>query len=348
VSEHTPFDVKPFLRSLTHRPGVYRMLDAKHRVIYVGKARDLRKRVSTYFQRSSTSPKTAAMMEQVAKVEVTVVNTEAEALVLEYNLIKQHKPRFNVLLRDDKSYPYIYASTDHPFPRLKFHRGARKGKGRYFGPYPSTRAVRQTLNELQKLFMIRNCSDSFFSNRTRPCLQYQIKRCTAPCVGMVDQQRYRQDFDAALQFLEGRNEAVVNAFVERMETASRDREYEQAARYRDQIARLKAIEARQLVKRGDSKDLDVLGFASNGAIHCVTVMFIRNGSVIGSRDHFPKLPGETDKSRLMNGFVTQYYLGREAPAEIVRGRGARWRFVPACVVTARAGSRWRVPTPSRG
>ena len=313
----TSFEVKPFLRSLTHRPGVYRMLDAKHKVIYVGKARDLRKRVSSYFQRSHMSAKTVAMMEQVAKVEVTVVNTEAEALVLEYNLIKQHKPRFNVLLRDDKSYPYIYASTDHRFPRLKFHRGARKGKGRYFGPYPSTRAVRQTLNELQKLFMIRNCEDTFFSNRTRPCLQYQIKRCTAPCVGIVDEEQYRQDFDAAIQVLEGRNESVVNLFVERMEEASRERDYEQAARYRDQIARLKAVEARQLVKRGDRKDLDVLGFASNGAIHCVTVMFIRNGSVIGSRDHFPKSPGETDKRRLMNGFVAQYYLGRDAPSEIV-------------------------------
>ncbi len=312
-----PFEVKSFLRGLTHRPGVYRMLDAKHRIIYVGKARDLKKRVSSYFHRSQAAPKTAAMMEQVARVEVTVVNTEAEALVLEYNLIKQHKPRFNVLLRDDKSYPYIYASTDHPFPRLRFHRGARKGKGRYFGPYPSTRAVRQTLIELQKLFLIRNCSDSFFSNRTRPCLQYQIKRCTAPCVGIVDEAQYRRDIDAAIQFLEGRNQSVVDSFVTRMEQASEARDYEQAARYRDQITRLKAVEAKQLVKRGDRKDLDVLGFASNGAIHCVTVVFIRNGSVIGSRDHFPKLPGETDKARLLNGFVAQYYLGRDAPAEIV-------------------------------
>jgi len=316
VSE-SPFEVKPFLRSLTHRPGVYRMLDAKHKVIYVGKARDLRKRVSSYFQRSHMSPKTAAMMEQVARVEVTVVNTEAEALVLEYNLIKQHKPRFNVLLRDDKSYPYIYASTDHPFPRLKFHRGARKGKGRYFGPYPGTRAVRQTLNELQKLFMIRNCEDSFFSNRTRPCLQYQIRRCTAPCVGIVDEEQYGRDFDAALQFLEGRNDAVVATFVKRMERASAELDYEQAARYRDQIARLKEVEARQLVQRSHHKDLDVIGFASNGAIHCVTVVFIRNGGVVGSRDYFPKLPGETDKAKLLNGFVSQYYLGRDAPSEII-------------------------------
>ncbi|MDJ0751611.1 MAG: excinuclease ABC subunit UvrC [Woeseiaceae bacterium] len=317
MSDPAPFEVKSFLRSLTHRPGVYRMLDAKHKVLYVGKARDLKKRVSSYFTRTQAAPKTAAMMEQVARVEVTVVNTEAEALVLEYNLIKQHKPRFNVLLRDDKSYPYIYASTDQAFPRLKFHRGARKGKGRYFGPYPSTRAVRQTLNELQKLFLIRNCEDSYFRNRTRPCLQYQIKRCTAPCVGIVDETQYRKDIDAAILFLEGKNKHVVNTLVKRMEESSEAQDYEQAARFRDQISRLKEVEARQLVKRGDRKDLDVLGFASNGAIHCVTVVFIRNGSVIGSRDHFPRLPGETDKAKLMNGFVAQYYLGRDAPSEII-------------------------------
>jgi excinuclease ABC subunit C len=342
------FEVKSFLRSLTHRPGVYRMLDAKHKVIYVGKARDLKKRVSTYFHRSHSSAKTAAMMALVARVEVTVVNTEAEALVLEYNLIKQHKPRFNVLLRDDKSYPYIYASTDHPFPRLKFHRGARKGKGRYFGPYPSTRAVRQTLNELQKLFMIRNCEDSFFNNRTRPCLQYQIRRCTAPCVGIVDEAHYRADFDAAIQFLEGRNDSVVQTFVERMERAATAQDYEQAARYRDQIARLKEVEAKQLVKRGDSKDLDVLGFASNGAIHCVTVMFIRNGSVVGSRDHFPRLPGETDKGRLLNGFVTQYYLGRDAPAEIILDVEIDDAEVLAEELTARVGHKVAIRSRVRG
>ena len=183
MSDEAPFEVRSFLRSLTHRPGVYRMLYASHKVIYVGKARDLKKRVSSYFNRTQAAAKTTAMMEQVARVEVTVANTETEALILEYSLIKRHKPRYNVLLRDDKSYPYIYASTDQKFPRLKFHRGARRGKGRYFGPYPSTRAVRKTLKELEKLFLIRNCADTFFKNRTRPCLQYQIKRCTAPCVG---------------------------------------------------------------------------------------------------------------------------------------------------------------------
>ncbi len=256
-------------------------------------------------------------MSRVARVEVTVANTEAEALILEYSLIKQHKPRFNILLRDDKSYPYIYASTEHDYPRLKFHRGPRRKKGRYFGPYPSTSAVRQTLSELEKLFLIRNCSDSFFRNRTRPCLQYQIKRCTAPCVNLISKQQYAKDIDAALLFLDGKNRSVVNTFVKRMEEASELQDYEQAARYRDQISKLKEIEARQLVKRSNNMDLDILGFASNSAIHCVTVIFIRNGSVIGSRDHFPRLPGETDKQKILNAFVAQYYLGRDAPAEII-------------------------------
>ncbi len=311
------FDFDSFLKTLTHRPGVYRMLDAKHRIIYVGKARDLRKRVTTYFQKSVNEAKTAAMVAQVAKVEVTVTNTEAEALLLEHNLIKQHRPRYNVLLRDDKSYPYIYATTDQKFPRLRFHRGARKGKGRYFGPYPSAGAVRQTLAELQKLFMIRNCTDSFFRNRSRPCLQYQIKRCTAPCVGLISVGEYKRDIDAAIQFLEGRNQDVIENFKGRMEEASKNLEFEQAARFRDQIKRLNKVEARQLVSRSGGVDLDVLGFTSNGAIHCVAVLFIRGGAVIGSRNYFPKLPGETDKSVLLNGFVGQYYLGKEAPGEII-------------------------------
>jgi len=317
VSDDRQFDARIFLRNLTHRPGVYRMLDAKHNVLYVGKASDLKKRVASYFQRTQASPKTAALMQLVRNVEVTVTNTEAEALLLEYNLIKKHRPRYNVTLRDDKSYPYIYVSTNHRFPRLQFHRGARKGKGRYFGPYPSTGAVRQTLNDLQKLFMVRQCQDSFFRNRSRPCLQYQIKRCTGPCVGLISQQQYAADIAAAIDFLDGRNQAVVAAFVARMEAAAAEQEYEQAARFRDQVARLKEVEARQLVSRATCKDLDVLGFASNGAMHVVTVLFIRNGAVLGSHDHHPRLAGEIDPARILNGFVAQYYLGRDVPAEII-------------------------------
>jgi excinuclease ABC subunit C len=348
VNDEAKFDSKSFLRTCTHRPGVYRMLDAKHKVLYVGKARDLKKRVSSYFTRSQQAPKTAAMMALAARVEVTVTNTEAEALLLEYNLIKQHKPRFNVLLRDDKSYPYIYASTNHRFPRLRFHRGPRKGKGRYFGPYPSTRAVRQTLSELQKLFLIRNCSDNFFANRTRPCLQYQIKRCTAPCVGEISQEQYAEDIDAAIMFLEGRNRSVINTFVERMEKAAADLKYEHAARFRDQISKLKEVEAKQLVSRSTVKDLDILGFASNGAMHCVTVLFIRNGAVIGSRDHFPKLPGETDKQNILNAFVAQYYLARTAPHEIVTEVAIEDRELLEQELSARAGHRIRIKSRVRG
>jgi len=313
----TDFDAKPFVASLTHRPGVYRMLNAREQIIYVGKARDLKKRVSSYFQRSHADAKTSSMMELVRDVEVTVTNTEAEALILEYNLIKRHKPRFNVILRDDKSYPYIYVSTRHPYPRLQFHRGPRKGKGRYFGPYPSTSAVRKTLNELQKLFLIRQCQDSYFKNRSRPCLQYQIRRCTAPCVDYIDEAAYGKDVDAALLFLEGKNRSVINTLVERMDHASKSQDYEQAARFRDQIARIKKVEAEQLVSRTSATDLDIIALASRPGLHCVTILFIRHGAMLGSRNHFPKISGEANRQQVLAGFLKQYYLGRDAPSEII-------------------------------
>jgi excinuclease ABC subunit C len=317
AAEDTEFDAQTFLRSLTNRPGAYRMLNAAGKVIYVGKARNLKKRVSSYFQRKHSDAKTAMMMQVVADVEVTVTNTETEALILEYNLIKEHKPRFNVILRDDKSYPYIYVSTNHAFPRLRFHRGPRKGKGRYFGPYPSTSAVRKTLNELQKLFLIRQCNDNYFKNRSRPCLQYQIKRCTAPCVDYIDEATYKADIDAAILFLEGRNRSVIDTMVARMEEAAENREYEQAARFRDQIGRLKEVEAEQLVSRVHAGDLDVIAVASLPGVHCVTIMFIRNGKVLGSRNFFPKVGGEATESQVLTGFLPQYYLKRNAPTEIV-------------------------------
>jgi excinuclease ABC subunit C len=317
TAEDNEFDAKTFLRGLTNRPGVYRMLNANDKVIYVGKARNLKKRVSSYFQRTHSDPKTAAMMPLVMNVEVTVTNTETEALILEYNLIKEHKPRFNVILRDDKSYPYIYVSTNHPFPRLRFHRGARKGKGRYFGPYPSTSAVRKTLNELQKLFLIRQCPDTYFRNRSRPCLQYQIKRCTAPCVGYVDEASYKADIDAAILFLEGRNRNVIDAMVERMETASADQDYEQAARFRDQISRFKKVEAEQLVTRTKAGDLDVIAMASLPGVHCVTILYIRSGNILGTRNFFPRVSGDATESQVLSGFLPQYYLNKSAPAEIV-------------------------------
>ena len=342
------FEPKSFLRSLTHRPGVYQMLNAKHKVIYVGKALDLRKRVSSYFQRTHADAKTASIMEGMARVEVTVTNTEAEALILEYNLIKRHKPRFNVILRDDKSYPYIYVSTTHPFPRLQFHRGARKGKGRYFGPYPSASAVRKTLNELQKLFLIRQCQDSYFNNRTRPCLQYQIKRCTAPCVGYIDQATYAEDISAAILFLEGRNRGVIDAMVERMERASDAKEYEQAARFRDQIARLKKIEAEQIVTRMAAKDLDIISVASESSVHCVTIIFIRNGKILGSRNYFPRLRVAATRQQILSGFLPQYYLGKDAPSEIIVESDLDDRELLAVTLTERTGHKVSIRYSVRG
>jgi excinuclease ABC subunit C len=288
------------------------------------------------------------MMPLVAAVEVTVTNTESEALILEYNLIKRHKPRFNVVLRDDKSYPYIYVSTNRPFPRIEFHRGARKGKGRYFGPYPSTSAVRNTINELQKLFLIRQCQDSDFSNRTRPCLQYQIKRCTAPCVGLIDETTYADDVSAALLFLEGKNKSVTDSLVGRMERAAESRDYEHAARYRDQIARLKKIEAEQLITRDSVKDLDVIALASSPGVHCVTVIFIRHGSVLGSRNYFPRVSGEMHKKEVLGGFLGQYYLGKDAPGEIIIEEEIDERELLQQGLTDRSGHKVRIKHRVRG
>ena len=342
------FDSRTFLRSLTNRPGVYRMLNAKGKVIYVGKAGSLRKRVSSYFQRSVTDAKTAAMMQVVAGVEVTVTNTETEALILEYNLIKEHKPRFNVLLRDDKSYPYIYVSTDHAFPRLRFHRGARKGKGRYFGPYPSTSAVRKTLNELQKLFLIRQCPDSYFRNRSRPCLQYQIRRCTAPCVGYIDKESYKDDIDAAILFLEGRNRSVINTMVKRMENASERQDYEQAARFRDQIARFKKVEAEQLVTRATAGDLDVIAVSQLPGVNCVTVIYIRGGKILGNRNFFPRVSGDATPEQVLSGFLPQYYLNKTAPAEIVVDAKIDERELLETGFAERSGHKVRIKHRVRG
>ncbi len=341
------FDPKTFVRSLTQRPGVYAMLNDKGKVIYVGKARNLKRRVGSYFQRAHADAKTVAMLKHVANVEVTVTNTESDALILEYNLIKRHKPRFNVVLRDDKSYPYIYV-TDHPYPRIEFHRGARTGKGRYFGPYPNAGAVRKTINELQKLFLIRDCEDSYFSNRTRPCLQYQIKRCTAPCVGQIDRETYKSDVDAAILFLEGKNRSVIDSFVKRMERAAENRDYELAARYRDQIARIRKVEAEQLISRENARDLDVIAAASKAGISCVTVLFIRNGALLGSRNHFPKIAGDPGLDEVLNGFLSQYYLGREAPRDIVVDAAIADRQLLEAGLAERSGHKVTIRNRVRG
>ncbi len=314
--ETPPFDADAFLRTLTGNPGVYRMLDARGRVLYVGKARNLKKRVTSYFRAAATlQPKTQALMNNTARVEVTATHTETEALLLENNLIKEHRPRYNIVLRDDKSFPYIYLSTHQTFPRLAFHRGARDGKGRYFGPYASAGATRETLTQLQKLFRVRQCRDSFFSNRSRPCLQYQIKRCTAPCVGYVDEAGYGEDVRHAEMFLEGKSEEMVSELVARMEKASGAQEYELAARYRDQIQALRRVQERQYVS-GTRGDVDVVAALARDGAAVVELIVIRNGQSLGSRSIFPAHSAGASARELLQAFLPQYYLARRGQRPI--------------------------------
>jgi excinuclease ABC subunit C len=323
VADADGFDAESFLRTLTTRPGVYRMLDGNGKVLYVGKARSLRKRVASYFRAAAMlQPKTQALMNHTARVEVTATHTETEALLLENNLIKEHRPRYNILLRDDKSFPWIYLSSHQAFPRLAFHRGARAGKGRYFGPYASAGATRETLAQLQKLFRVRQCRDSFFANRSRPCLQYQIKRCTAPCVGYVDEAAYAEDVRHAEMFLEGKSEEMVGELVARMERASATQEYELAARYRDQIQALRRVQERQYVA-GARGNVDVVAALARDGVAVVELIVIRNGQSLGSRSIFPSHSAGATASELLQAFLPQHYLSRRArqpiPAEILLG-----------------------------
>jgi len=311
------FDSKAFLASLTHRPGVYRMVSAGGDILYVGKARDLRKRVATYFGSKAHHPKTVALMAQTARVDVTVTGTEQDALLLEHNLIKEHRPRFNVVLRDDKSYPWIFVSTGQEFPRFEFHRGSRKGAGRYLGPWPGAGAVRESLVQLQKLFRVRQCSESFFANRTRPCLQYQIQRCTAPCVGLIRADDYRRDVEDAILFLEGRNSAVLSNLVARMESASAGLDYERAAVLRDQVAQVRKIQAEQVIAGTGIDEADVIGLHQAEGQACIAVILIRGGRVLGSRNWFPRVVAGTDDEEVLAAFISQHYFQEQPPAEIL-------------------------------
>lgn len=314
MSEPVPFDSKSFLKSLSTHPGVYRMLDAQGQVLYVGKARNLKKRVASYFRATGLSDKTQALMAQMRAMEYTVTHTENEALILEYHLIQEHKPRYNILLRDDKSYPYLYLSKED-FPRLALHRGPQRAAGRYFGPYPSAWAVRDNLNLLQKLFRVRQCEDSFFKGRSRPCLQYQIKRCTAPCVGLVDKAAYQHDVRNAILFLEGRSSQVIDDWVSHMEASAAALDYEQAALYRDQIASLRRVQETQHVS-GEGGDLDIVACVARNGVGCVQVFFIRAGRNLGNKTFFPN-GTDMDTAETLAAFLTQYYLSRDVPSEIL-------------------------------
>ena len=313
--------LRAFCRELPSDAGIYRMLDRSGQVIYVGKARNLRKRVSSYFNRQSgASPKVLAMVALIERIDITVTANETEALILESNVIKELRPRYNVVLRDDKSYPYIYADLDSEFPRLKFHRGARRGKGRYFGPFPNAGAVRATLNLLQKLFLIRQCEDSFFRNRSRPCLQFQIKRCTAPCVGLIEPADYQADIEHAVLFLDGRGDEVIDQLVAQMETAATALDYERAARVRDQITSVKRVQLEQNVAGADG-DFDVVAAAVKNGIGCVQVFFIRHGRVLGNKAFFPAHTQDSSAGDVLEAFLPQFYFAthrdREVPRDII-------------------------------
>ncbi len=341
-----PFDVASFLAALPARPGVYRMLAADDTILYVGKARHLKNRVSSYFRGKAHAERTQAMLAQVARVEVTVTATETEALLLEFNLIKRHRPRYNVLLKDDKSFPYIHL-TAHEFPRLAYYRGAGKVPGRFFGPYPNSVAARETLQLLQKLFRLRPCEDTFFANRSRPCLQHQIGRCSAPCVGLVTREAYAQDIADAVKVLEGRNTELVADLGRRMEEAAGRLQFEAAARFRDQIAMLKQIQASQSVTRIAGRDIDAVAIAGTGPEFCVSVVYVRGGRNLGSTNFHPRggLGGESD---VLSAFLSQYYLAREAPDEILVSQGFEDRDVLEAALRGRAGRAVPIRSGVRG
>lgn len=342
------FDAPKFLATLSQRPGCYRMLDGEGGVLYVGKARNLKKRVATYFGSKAHHPKTQALMNRTECVEVTVTGTEREALLLEYNLIKEHKPRFNVLLRDDKSYPYIRVTTEQAFPRFEFHRGARKKSTRYFGPYPSAGAVRQTLGQLQKLFRVRQCQDSYFANRSRPCLQHQIKRCTAPCVGLIDKTAYQSDVDNAVRFLNGKNDVVLADLERRMDQAATDRSYETAAQYRDQIKAIRDVQARQFVSGSRTKDADVLAVATEGNTHCVAAIMIRGGRMLGGRSFFPRTAAGTEPGEVLSAFLLQHYFVHAPPPEIIVAQPVEDPELLAAVLCDRIGHKVAIKHNVRG
>ena len=342
-----PFDAKSFVESLPSRPGVYRMLDAEGEILYVGKARNLKSRVGSYFQPSNVQPKVQALVAKTAHMEVTITNSDTEALLLEFNLIKKHRPRFNVVLRDDKSFPYLHLETRHEFPRLNFYRGSRKEAGRFFGPYPSAGAVRESLQQLQKLFRLRNCDDLYFANRSRPCLQYQIERCTAPCVGLIGKEEYARDVESAIRVLEGRNDEAQLELARRMESAAERLNFEDAARARDQLKALRALQAQQIVTADIDHDADVIAVASANGEFCIALMFVRGGRSLGSTTFFPKAP-LAEVPEVLAAFVTQYYLERESPPEIIVETGFDEMQVLEATLAERTGHRMRITCSVRG
>jgi excinuclease ABC subunit C len=312
------FDPKAFLDSVTTRCGVYQMYGGEGELLYVGKARNLRNRLSSYFRNSGLNAKTVALVMRIQDIQVTVTSTEADALLLENNLIKAHKPPFNILLKDDKSYPYIFLSSRDRFPRLSIHRGPKRAKGSYFGPYPSAGSVRQSLHFLQRTFKVRQCEDSYFRNRSRPCLQYQIDRCTAPCVGLVSEEEYAEQVDKTVMFLEGKSRELMGRLADSMERAAETLDYERAAELRDQLQHLQQVQNTQGIE-GAQGDLDVVAVAMSGGSCCVQVLFVRDARVLGSKSYFPATRLEEAPEAVLEAFLPQFYLrgAQHIPGEVL-------------------------------
>lgn len=313
-----PFNAQKFIADLPALPGVYQMYDADQTVIYVGKARNLKNRVSSYFNGSAKDNKTMALVRQIADMRYHITKSEGDALILENQLIKKHSPKYNILLKDGKSYPYIYISVGvDEFPRITYARGKKKKKGRYFGPYPSSPSVRYALNFLEKVFKVRQCTNSFYSNRSRPCLQHQINRCTAPCVDLVSKKDYQKQIKYTIDFIEGKSSQVVDSLVQEMEQASADMNYELAAEVRDQIKAIRSIQSHQAVETGLTDQIDVLSVGQEAGLYIVTVGTVRNGQFLGNRNHFPNTPKDITLADLLHDFISQYYDGDILPNRLI-------------------------------
>ena len=314
------FASKSFIDSLTQRAGTYQMMDSDGAVLYVGKAKNLKKRVSSYFRKTGVSAKTSALVKRISDIDITVTETETEALILEQNLIKKHRPAFNILMRDDKSYPYILLTDKDQWPRLSFHRGPKKQQGTYFGPYPSVNSVRESMSLLQRVFKVRQCEDSFFKNRSRPCLQYQINRCSGPCVDLATEEDYQTSVELTRKYLEGKSDEITKQLEQQMDRASDEMQYERAAEMRDQIKALRQVQAQQVIEKGRGI-IDVIAASLERGQACIHILYIRQGRILGSRSFYPKIQLSETVEDLLSEFLPQIYLnghGRsDIPKEII-------------------------------